>query len=480
MKRLVSALVICSLVILIGCESNDENTVNAIPKTHDVNPVFHIAINNGYYNFGIDSILMTFEPYMPGYGLSVSYYDTTHTKVFHKEMDPFGALRSIVDSVRLTEVSIISESFEIPDYGTGAPGSILAYSDSNGFIGGMAAGTYIVDIHPFIDTIAVLIDTTDASIIFVDTIFAADSTVVSFSFNPSTDYTFTFQRDSDFVWIDSFKVNFIETVDSLWLKLSAETLVVAVVYDPTISLDTILDSIAVILVDPPVDNLPDSDFYLPEWRGIWEDTVFGLLVVDHDSLYDYQNIDSEMTSFWEVFYDSIYLDSTRWGYWNRIDSFFLPSDSSYWCTDDSVEIVITVIELPPYGDTVFVLDSVYHYFDCDEAHLDADSIRNRIYNDYGWGTYPGGDDSRPPIASFDTIQHFTFVDTTKSLIFGATGLSILNHTDSITRAATMYLKTTYNSEPPTVTTLDSLVIPITLPPVEDFPDYEIIIIDEAP
>jgi len=77
MKAVVSALLALVVALAIGC-TNDDNTVNSIPKYHTVYPVFHLKIDNGKYPmFGVDSTLLTVTPSVGWTGLV--YTDTNGT-----------------------------------------------------------------------------------------------------------------------------------------------------------------------------------------------------------------------------------------------------------------------------------------------------------------------------------------------------------------------------------------------------------------
>jgi hypothetical protein len=392
MKLAVSALMVLSLILVIGCDSNDKNTVDPIPKYHSVYPVFHLKFDNGYQMFGIDSMHLT----------------------------------------------------TVPDIGWLGP----VYTDKDGFIGTLAAGTFITDI---------------------DTTYRGDTMIVDtisqvFGFQPSQTYKFSFTRTEPFLWHDIFKAEYITSIDSVWGTFSAETLEVTIVPDSNRAPDTVLDRVAVIL--NPLDTIldpPDSVAIQELLYGIWLDTAWVI------------NDPADTIAFPP---ESTYKDTVVWGFWNRIDSFFLPPDPAYWCDLDSIEIVRESIPGGPGLPAVWVLDSIYHYSNC-SAYID--STQERVFPYRGWGWYPGGDTTSDVIVpSFDQTTHFIFPDTLKGLIFGGQGASVYtwmingNDTTSDTTPATIYF---YDNGTPRE--IDSLAMQLTMPPVEVFPDYRIIIRQES-
>ena len=125
MSRYTPALIVIILVVMAGCfTDNDKNTINSLPKTHDVYPVFYVKIDNGFNKYGVDSVLLNVVP------------------------------------------SIDWES--------------EVYSDTNGFIGTLAAGTYITDI----DTVVEIDPVTQEP----DTSY--DTTSVTYGFLPSSSYPY--------------------------------------------------------------------------------------------------------------------------------------------------------------------------------------------------------------------------------------------------------------------------------------------------
>jgi hypothetical protein len=391
MKLAVSALIALSLVLVIGCE-NDENTVDPIPKYHDVYPVIHLKIDNAYRTFGIDSLQMTTTP------------------------------------------------------GIGWPGPV--YSDENGFIGAMASGTFV----DYIDTI-VEPDTT-----------IYDTTWIVYGFQPSTSYNFSFNRGEPFVWLDSFRADYAVTVESLWVLLSADTVDATTSLDPSNPPVTVLDRVEIdtggVLVPPPDSTVDQELLY-----GYWFDTAY--VISNPDDTVNYPP-------------DSTYFDTVVWAFWNRIDSFYLPPDSSIWCNLDSMVIVEETL-FDTHQNPSIVIDSVYYYSACNPV---IDTVEERIYNLSGWGIYPGGDDSEAPIPTYDTIIHFTFPDTAKILVIDPGGLSILvpdqidpDTHDTTWRTMEAEIEYIHNGVP---TSLDNLSIDVTMPPVEVFPEYDFIIREGPP
>ncbi len=395
MKRSVPALILIWLAIVIwssGCDKNDENTVNSLPKSHDVFPVFYLRIDNGFDKFGIDSMVVTVDP-------DVGWLETVQ-------------------------------------------------SDANGFIGTMASGTYITDI----DTIVEIDPDTQEP----DTTF--DTTTVVIGFLPSNTYTFEFVRANQFDWADSFKAVYAMTVDSVWAVVDAETLDVSKEVDSSIAYDTVLNTL--ILIDDPADtagNPPDSIQDLEKQIGYWFDTAF----VVTDPLI--------LTSFPP---DSIKNITESWGYWYRIDSFYMSIDSANWCDiaidtiviDDEttyveqIEIRIDTFNVDLNQYPTFTIDTIYHYAACPEYP----GTQTAIYRTWGW-------------ANHDTTIHAVYPDTSKSLLFKPDGtINVVNHVANDTNDAVIYLKDASGER-----VVNNLQIPITMPPVEVYPQYEIIVRDEG-
>jgi hypothetical protein len=393
MRRIVSVLIIIGLLAVFGysgCDKNDENTVNSLPKYHDIFPVFHLKTDNGYRTYGVGSVLLTVDP-------DIGWLDSVFT-------------------------------------------------DANGCIATMAAGTYITDIDTTIET--------DPDTQLPDT--TVDTISITFGFAPSQEYTFAFERESAFAWVDSFKAVYAVTVDSTWMVVSAETLEVSVIHDTARPLKTVLDSLAVIdNPDDTIGNQPDSIYDLELLYGYWFDTAF--VVVNPDDTVDFPP-------------DSTVVDTQLWGFWNRIDSFFLATDSSEWCDiaidtiieDDEttyveqIEIVIDTQKADLNGYVTYIIDTIYHYAECP----DYPAVQDAIYDSSAWSNY-------------DTTIHAVFPDTAKSLIFGDSIL-VVNHVTNDTNRASLYLDDGGDNLIP----LSNLQIQLTMPPEEVYPFYDIYIKDE--
>ena len=386
MKVVVSAILALVLALAIGC-SNDENTVNPIPKYHSAYPVFRLKIDNGFRTFGVDSARLTVTP------------------------------------------------------AVGWPGPV--YSDSNGFIGTLASGTFISRIDTTVRNESTHIDTS----------------YIVYGFEPSATYNFNFERTTPFVWLDSFRADYAITVDSLWVLFSADTIKVTKALDPANPPQRVLYRV----VKNPAPSLtpkPDDTIFQNLLIGYWFNT--GYVIADPD---DTANFPPDSTR-----------DSTiLWGLWHRVDSFFLPPDSSIWCTLDSISIKETILT-DQYGFRSIVIDSVYHYSQCNKK---IDTVQTRIYRHYDWGIYPGGDISLTPIHAFDTTIHFIFPDTAKNLIIANDSLSIrvpvavdpVSHdTTWETKNVTIEFKHAGVSS-----NVQNLSFDLTMPPVEVFPQYDIII-----
>lgn len=385
MRRVVAALIATGLTLMltVGC-SNDDNTVNSIPKYHNVYPVFHLKIDNGHRQFGIDSVLLT------------------------------------------------------PTPGVGWLGPV--YSDQNGFVGTMAAGTFITDI--------------DTS--YIGDSMVVDTKSVNFGFRPGGKYRFKFERPEPFTWLDSFRAEFATTVESLWVLFDVDTIRTTKILDTTRPPQRILDKVRKNF--PPTIVPPPDSVYMQELlHGWWYDTAF--VIADAGDTVDFPP-------------DSTFYDTVKWGFWYRVDSFYLPPDSQIWCSLDSTKIKKTTY-YDIHGFPMVVIDTLYYYGNCNPQ---IDTTKNRIYRDYGWGTYPGGDSSQTPIAVYDTTIHFSYPDTMKGLIFDGDNMKIFTWEvvpgDTISETLDVDIEFLQNG---TSTELDSLTLELTMPPVEVFPDYRIII-----
>jgi hypothetical protein len=387
MKVVVSALIALSLVLVVGCDKNDENTVNPIDKFHYTYPIFHLKIDNDFRTFGIDSLQLTVSPSI------------------------------------------------------GWPGPV--YSDANGFLGTSAGGTFV----DYIDTI-----NTPDSIVY-------DTHWVVFGFSPSQTYTFDFSRSEPFIWLDSFRADYAITVDSLWVLFSADTIEATKNLDPAHPPETLLYRV-VANPAPSLTPQPDDTVFQSLLLGYWFDTA--RVIANPDDTVKYPP-------------DSTRDSTVLWGLWHRIDSFFLPPDSNIWCDLDSMVIVAETL-YDQFEFPSIVIDSVYYYGNCNPT---IDTVQERIYRQYGWGVYPGGDQSEPPIPSFDTTLHFFFPDTTKKLFVNPDGLTIQTpvainpETDDTTwQTLNASIELIYQG---VSTQQDNLIIDLTMPPVEVFPHYQFII-----
>ena len=383
MKK-VSVILAIILLLAVACDKNDENTVNPIPSSHKVYPVFHVVVENSFQSFGVDSVQLTVSP----------------------------------------------------DIGWLGP----VYTDARGFIGTQASGTFITDIDTTINGTDTLMDTSS----------------VVFGFNPVQEYTFRFDRAVDYSWVDSFRIDYAITIDSVRRVVSADTVRVLNTANATNPTKRTPDSIKIVAQasDTLIPPLPDSTKAVVSLMARW----FGedIVVTDpNDTLL--------------LPPDTTFFDTTVWAFFSHIDSLFMPIDSSAWCTiridtvvngtDTSFNdfFVVRKDTVLNNRDTVVLVDTVVRYKNCLPQIA---SVRQRIYRTWGW-------------ADYDTTQLFTFPDTTKELIFTNGVLSIRNMVTDITNPATVYFKAGE-----VTTTVDSLALKLTMPDVEIFPDYQIIIKDE--
>jgi hypothetical protein len=393
MRVFVSALVLLAIVIVYGCESNDNNTVNSIPKYHNVYPVFHVKIDNGYRTFGVDSAQLTVTPEIGWLG--------------------------------------------------------PAYTDPNGFLGTMASGTFISKI----DTVDTTIDNIDTTVV--------DTSYVVFGFTPSQKYTFDFSRSEPFTWRDSFRADFVTTIDSQWLLLSADTTHNTNILDPGHPPESVLYKV----VKNPASTLnppPNRVETLSVLYGKWFDTLFAVT-------------DSAGTAAFPP--DTFIRQNVRWGFWYRVDSFYLPPDPEVWC--DSMEYVETVDTfITVTYDTFTVVDTVAQWLECD-PHMDTTKVR--IYRNYGWGTYAS---NGQPIPRLDTTTHFAFLDTAKALDITPSGLTIYTLEISPDSLDTVAIDTSgvdiYFIQNGDTTAVNNLIMDLTMPPVEVFPAYRYLLKQQTP
>ncbi len=418
MRRVVSALIIIGLMFVAGCDKNDEDVINSIPKSHIAYPIFKLAFNNGFQTFGVDSALLTVTP-------SIGWLDDI-------------------------------------------------YSNEFGQVPTQSSGTFLTAV----DTSIAQIDTTVNP---HDTTLAIDSSFVNFGFAPMVTYSFSLMRSEPYMWIDSFRVDFLTSYDSVWALQSAETLFVMTVPDNGNAPVTIIDSVALTTATDTLDiNLkPDSIYLLEVFKATWLDTTYVLSSSD-DTI--------------ALPPDAFFTDTLIWGFWNTVDSFFTPFDSGDWCDKeldtlqpnfdttfvndtDIVSIDTTYNDFFVIVDTLydinrfpfFYLDTVIHWINCQDT---VDSTQMRVYGEFGWSEY-------------DTTVHFTFPDTTKGMIFSPSGVDIFtwhilpDSSDTITdtTAAVISLITTVGTVVDTIALSDMTDIPLTMPAVEVYPDYRIIITD---
>jgi len=385
MRVFVSALVLLALVIVYGCDSNDDNTVNSIPKYHNVYPAFQLKIDNGYRMFGIDSAQLTVTP------------------------------------------------------SVGWPNPV--YSDINGFLGTLASGTFVIT------------DTTvnPDSTLQIDTL-----SINVYGFAPSQTYRFSFSQGEPFTWRDSFRADFVTTIDSQWILLTADTLQYTNVMDPANPPESVLYRVVKNpggTLSPPPARIDTLNLLF----GAWFDSLFVVT-------------DSAATAAFPP--DSFVRQNVRWAYWYRVDTFYLPPDPSIWC--DSLDYIAKeTVLVNAQGDSFTVVDTVPVYSACD-PHMDT--TRVRIYRNYGWGTYSG---SGQPVPRYDTTVHFAFPDTLKSLVISPDGLTIYTYQISQDLVDTIAIDTSatdiyfiHNSD---TTMVDNMIRDLTMPPVEEFPAYQFIV-----
>lgn len=384
MKRVVAALVMLTVLVAVGCNKNDENTINSLPKSHLAFPAFHLQVDNRYQTFGIDSVLLTVSP---------------------------------------------SVGWDGP-----------VYSNGDGYIGALPAGTYITSIDTIVKDNDTIIDTT----------------AIIHGFTPGQAYTFTFERNKAFEWADAFKAVFANTVDSSWARLAIDTEKVCKLLDPDRPPQLATDSTAIITnPDDTVGNSPLQVLRQPILYGFWFDSAFVIPGFDTASTAGYPP-------------DSLKIDTLLWGYWMHVDTFYLSGDTASWCdsvgTDTTVRIVQDYYNQPLYLRTVTIK---YSCSSDDTEKVNPANVRNRIYRTFGW-------------TDFDTNKHFSFPDTTKGLIFTPSGISIYtwrvtgSDTISDTMPVQVYLIDGLAGDTTMINTLQFQAI---MPKSEEykFPDYKLLI-----
>ncbi len=390
MRVFVSALVLLALVIAYGCDSNDDNTVNPIPKYHSAYPAFQLKIDNGYRTFGIDSAQLTVTP---------------------------------------------SVGWPTP-----------LYSDINGFLGTLASGTFIV---------------TDTTVLPDSTLQIDTLSLDVYGFAPSQTYQFAFSQDKPFIWRDSFRADFVTTIDSQWILLSADTLKYTNVMDPGNPPESVLYRV---VKNPsgPQNPPPTRIDTLSVLYGAWFDSLFVVT-------------DSAATAAFPP--DSFKRMNVRWAFWYRVDTFYLPPEPSIWC--DSLDYIAKeTLIVTPQGDSFTVVDTVAQYSACD-PHMDT--TRTRIYRNYGWGTYSG---SGQPVSRFDTTVHFSFPDTAKSLVITPAGLTIYTLEISPDSIDTVPIDTSgadiYFIQDGDTNMVNNMIIDLTMPADEKIPSYRYIVKQQKP
>jgi hypothetical protein len=323
MRLLVTALAVLSLVLAVGCDKNDENTLTPQVQTHEVYPTFNIQIVNGYKTFGIDSTLLAATP-------AVGWHDAL-------------------------------------------------YTDSNGFIGTLPGGTYIVSIDTSVVEGDTLIDTTSATVGFV----------------PGQTYAFGFTRGGAFAWNDTLRINYATTIDSSYTLMAVDTEFTVKVIDPDRPAVTMYDTIKVVAAaDTFGVKKPHEIVVRPTLYGYWFDT--GYVIPDFDTA---------STAVYPA--DSLKIEDIIWGYWKHVDSFYLPFDSAYWCP-----VVGTIVKVDTmedfYGNPLYEIDSIPIYGPSrDTAAFKPSNKRTRLYRERAW-------------TGFDTTKHYAYPDTAKELVFGDT------------------------------------------------------------
>ncbi len=314
-------------------------------------------------------------------------------------------------------------------------------TDERGFVGTQASGTFITDLD---------------TIYHVDDSLVVETTSVIFGFEPLQTYTFNFSHDAPFIWRDSFRAVYAVTVDSMWLRLSADTIFTTPRLDPARPPDTVLYKVQknpAPTVTPPPNELIEQ----PLLYGWWFDSAFVVT-------------DSAATDLFPP--DSFTYDTISWGYWYRVDSFFLPPEPSLWC--DSIDTIIVEDTLQdPYGNRMFVIDTVFEYSFCDPV---IDSLKRRIYDNWQWGTIASNGERVP---RFDTTIHFTYPDTAKALAIDAQGLTIYTLEISQDSLDTTWIDTSgvdlYFIQNGDTISAANLIRELTMPQVEIYPAYKFLI-----
>ncbi|MEZ5358551.1 MAG: hypothetical protein R3F48_06930 [Candidatus Zixiibacteriota bacterium] len=348
--------------------------------------------------------------------------------VFHMIVDndyqTFG-----VDSVQLTVT---------PDIGW----LESVFTDANGYIGTQAAGTYITDIDTIVDG--------------TDTTF--DTTSINFGFTPGQEYTFSFQRGNTYTWADEFKIEYGMVKESTWTLLSADTVRVTKTPDPVNTLYRHPDSVKIYAT--AFDTLTpkfDSLVYVERMLVTWFDTVRVVTNPDDTLILPPEAVD---------------FDTVRWVFYSRTDTNYIAIDSATYCdiaidtiidgddtTFNDFFVITRDTALSEYGSQFPLtrVDTVVKYINCTGAITQQ---QTKIYRHKGWGNYT-------------SRVLTTLPDTVKELYVNNGVLTIRNTETGDTRPASIYLV-----QDGMVTEVTNLVFNLTMPEVEVYPDYQIIIKDE--
>lgn len=318
------------------------------------------------------------------------------------------------------------------------------YSDASGYIGTQAAGTYILSI----DT---AISGTDTTI---------DTNSVVYGFTPGQEYTFSFQRDNPYTWTDTFKIEYSMVIDSTWMVLSADTQMVLETPDTVNTVFNNVDSVKFVTSAFDTLNLDhDSTVFIERMLVTWFDTVRVVTNPDDTLLLPPEDVD---------------FDTVIWAYYSSEDTNYLPIDSAAYC-DIAIDTIIngpgdttfndffvietteSVAELGGPAFPITIVDTVVQYINCAGPITQS---QTKVYKTWGWGGY-------------DTTILSTFPDTVKELSVESGVLTVRNTVSGETRPATIYFV-----QDGMMTEVDDLDFTLTMPDVEVYPDYEIIIKDE--
>lgn len=415
MRRVVSALVIFGLLFTAGCDRNDKDVVNSIPKSHIAYPIFKLAFDNGYQMFGVDSALLTVTP-------------------------GIGWLEDV-------------------------------YSNEYGQVPTQSAGTFVTDIDSTIDAI-------DSSSNPYDTAWAVDTSFVNFGFTPSATYSFSFSRPDPFVWIDSFQVDYLTSYDSVWGLLSAETLFVSTTPDGGIPPVVLVDSASLVTQFDTVGvDRPDSIYLQEVFKASWFDTTYVLssasdtLALPPDSFF----VDTLIWGFWNAI-DSFFISFDSGDYCSKgIDSVY---DTTFDLNNQVVSIDSTYNDFFLDKDSVrdingfyaYHVDTVIHWINC---QAEVNNTQMREYGVFGWGEF----DTTRHITFPDTTKGLIFNPTGVDIYSWYILPDSSDTISDTTFSADILLITTVGTATDTTTLNDLTDIPLVMPSVEPYPDYRIIFID---